>query len=64
MREIRLTGTDGDSFRVLPDHLVAYGPRFDGSPGSEVILSIHTMGQTISVRETPEDIDRLLMEMP
>lgn len=64
MREIRLTGSNGDIFRVLPDHLVAYGPRSDRSPGSEVILSIHKIGETISVKESPEDIDTLLMEIP
>lgn len=64
MQEIRLTGSNGDIFRVSPDHLVAYGPRFDRSPGSEVIFSIHNFGQSVAVKESPEDIDRLLMEIP
>ena len=64
MRKIKLTGSNGDIFRVLPEHIVAYGPRFDKSPGSDVILSIHEYGEGIPVRESPEDIDTLLMEIP
>ena len=64
MRKIRLTGSNDDIFRVLPEHIVAYGPRFDGDVGSEVILSVHKIGETVSVKESPEDIDRLLMEIP
>lgn len=64
MMEIRLTGSNGDIIRVLPDHLVAYGPRFDGEPGSDVMLSIHKIGEAISVKESPDDIDLLLMEIP
>lgn len=64
MREIRLTGSNGDIFRVLPEHIVAYGPRFDKSPGSDVILSIHNFGQSVAVKESPDDIDLLLMEIP
>ena len=64
MRGIRLTGINGDIYRVLPDHLVAYGPRFDKSPGSDVMLSIHEYGEGIVVNESPEDIDRLLAEVP
>ena len=64
IRKIKLTGINGDIYRVLPDHLVAYGPRFDKNPGSDVMLSTHEYGEGIAVKESPEDIDKLLMEMP
>ena len=61
MQTIKLTNAiDGKVFRISSEHIVAYGPAPDS--GSDVILTIHDGSNCVQVKETADEIDKLLSE--
>jgi len=57
---IILTGyEDGRAMRVNPNHIVAYW-YVDDKCGSEVVWSTSGKNRTLKVKETADEIDRLL----
>lgn len=64
MQTINLTNSiTGDIVRINIDHIIAYGPDPDG--GSLIILSnINPNSGSFEVKETAEEIDKLLAEAP
>ncbi len=62
MQTIKLTSiVDGNLVRVNTDHIVAYGPDPDG--GSLLMLSSLGGTGSFGVKETAEEIDKLLSEL-
>lgn len=54
---------DGSTLRMNPDHIVAYWDS-DKFRGSEIKVSIGDIDQGIVVKESAEEIDKLLLELP
>ncbi len=64
MQTINLTSTTGGLiFRVNPDHIIAYWYVADHKT-SEVITTHESFKTSIKVKETAEEIDKLLSELP
>lgn len=63
MNAINLTNERGASIRINTDHIVAYGPQSDGSDGSEIVLSNQPADRCVAVKETADEIDKLLAEV-
>ena len=60
MQIINLTGYEDDrTIRVNPNHIVAYW-YVDEKCGSEVVWSTSGKNSTVKVKETADEIDRLL----
>lgn len=64
MQTINLTDAiDGNTVRINTDHIVAYGPDQDG--GSLILLSnLSATNGSFEVKESAEEIDKLLSELP
>lgn len=58
MKTIKLTNSIGQNIRVIAEHIVAYGPTEGGS--SELMLDNHTANECLRVKETADEIDKLL----
>lgn len=63
MQTIKLTLTkDNTTIRVNPDQIIAYWDS-TGVKGSDVLLSISDFDTGVSVKETADEIDKLLAEV-
>lgn len=54
---------DNSTIRVNPDQMIAYWDS-TGGKGSDVLLSISDFDSGVRVKETPDEIDKLLSELP
>ena len=64
MKTIKLTNaSDGVELRIVPDHVVAYWWQEEHLV-SEVVMSNNGFDISLKVKETAEEIDKLLLELP